>query len=446
MGAAMNKFLLICLVCVCLIQDGFSAASTVVEDDFCSPIRRGSSLRGLISFVPDLSTIREGSLKRLRKEGSPISPSDRRTPTKRDESIPRAAGTSFEFTDTHKDTLRRCGISDLQINRIELLQTISFRSPHGHRFEPRSYLSEAELDTIYKKLDSEEVRELVRIVKSLYDKKIPLSAISPNTVYTPAARLSCSGSDGPKAKEISATLAACEGIHVEHVTGRTFIEEETPETPEERAARHALKAQIFKTLEAQRGISDTVRTAELGSVDQIWSNYFNYIQMRVNTIDQQESPKIRYSEIDETFKELVSSYHSIKVADCVVCFRKEDIDLNRTNTDNKTNLQLLSEKLAPIGADGEPMELHHLTRRHPGTLVLMPQAFHQKHTALLHLRSEKHMHQPQPVDRAVFASWKKLAFTAIKEALVPTEAEAEFDPAVRLFSETDLLPQDEETM
>jgi len=55
------------------------------------------------------------------------------------------------------------------------------------------------------------------------------------------------------------------------------------------------------------------------------------------------------------------------------------------------------------------------------------------------------MRQPQPVDRVVVAPWKKLAFTAIKEALVPTEAEAEFDPAVRLFSETDLLPQDEET-
>ncbi len=58
---------------MCLIQDGFSAASTVVEDDFCSPIRGGSSLRGLTSFVPDLSTIREGSLKRHRIEGSPIS-------------------------------------------------------------------------------------------------------------------------------------------------------------------------------------------------------------------------------------------------------------------------------------------------------------------------------------------------------------------------------------
>ena len=268
--------------------------------------------------------------------------------------------------------------------------------------------------------------------------------MSPNTIYTPAARLSCTDPNGPKAKEISSILAACEGIHVDPVTGHTFIEEETPETPEERSARHALKAKLFKTLEEKRGISDASRLSELSAAEQIWSKYFEYMQLRVNAIDQQASSKIRCNEIEEMFKELVSSeYSSIKVGDCVVCFRKEDIDLGRQSA-SKTNEQLLSEELAPIGADGEPMELHHLTRRHPGVLVLMNQSFHQRHTTLLHLRSEKHMRQPQPVDRVVFTSWKKIAFAAILDALVPTTEE--FDPAVRLFSETDLQPQDEGTM
>ena len=445
----MQKILLMYLTGICLFQDVFAATVTVADPvDYYSPHGRSSARRSLSFSAHDAERIiaREGSVKRSRENADePISPSGSPLALKRRESIPRPAGTIFEFTDAHKDALRRCGILDLQINRIELLQTIFFRSPHGDRFDPQSYLSESELDAIYTKLDSEEVRELVRVIKSLYDKKIPLSAISPNTVYTPAARLSCNGSDGPKAKEISATLAACSGIHVEHVTGRTFIEEETPETPEERAARHALKAQIFKTLEAQRGISDASRLSELTATEQIWSNYFEYMQLRMNAIDQHASPKIRYCEIEESFKELVGcGYSSITVGDSFVYFRKEDIDLAR-RSEKVTNEQLLCKGLAPFGADGKPMNLHHLTRRQPGIFVLLTEAFHQKHTALLHFRSEKHMRQPQPVDRVVVAPWKKLAFTAIKEALVPTEAEAEFDPAVRLFSETDLLPQDEET-
>lgn len=437
-----------------MIQNGFASASAAIDQgDFTSP-RRGSSFNALLD--PE-TTLREGSLKRSRGNSESIFPSeDRKLPQRRDRESPQSRSTSippqhaapvFEFSDDHKNTLRHCGISDTHIKRIELLQTIFFRSPHGNRFDPRSYLSKAEFKTICAKLNSEEARLLVLTLKSLYDKKIPLSGMSPNTIYTPAARLSCTyNSDEPKAKEISAILAGCKGFHVKPVNGYTFVEEETPETPEERAARRALKAQLFNTLEAQRGISDAGRLSELTYIDQIWSNYFKYMQLRVNAIDNQASPKIRCCEIEETFKEFLdSTYSSIKVGDCVVYFRKEDIDLNRTNTDKKTNLQLLSESLAPIGADGESMELHHLTRRHPGALVLMTQAFHQEHTTLLHLRSERHMRQPtHSVDRAIFASWKKLAFATILEALVPTFEE--FDPAVRLFSETDLQLQDEETM
>ncbi len=435
-----------------LIQNGFASASAEIDDqvDFCSP-RRGSSFKALLD--PE-TNIRDGSLKRSRGESEFTSPSeDRHLPQRRSTNLsPQHAAPMFEFSDDHKDTLRQCGLSDLQITRIEFLQTIFFRSPHGDRFDPRSYLSKDEFETIYTQLNSKETRSLVFTLKSLYDRKIPLSAMDPNTIYTPAARLSCNyNSNEPKAKEISAKLAECEVFHVKPVNGYTFIEEETPETPEERSARHALKAEIFKTLEAQRGISYADRSAELSSIDQIWSAYFNYMQRRGDNIDNvvasvanQASPKIRCCEIDEMFKELVPSYVSFKVADCVVYFRTEDIDLARGST-SKTNEQLLSEGLAPIGVDGEPMELHHLTRRHPGVLVLMTQTFHQEHTTLLHLRSERHMRQPtHPVDRAIFASWKKLAFPAILEALVPTPEE--FDPAIKLFSETDLQLQDEETM
>ena len=166
MGATMNKLLSICLVCVCLIQDGFSAASVAVNEvnevnyqENSSPIRPSSSLK-----------LRDVSSKRPREDSASISPSDSRTPPPRTD---RPAGTRFEFSDTHKNILRQSGIPELQISRIELLQTALFRSPHGNQFDPRSYLTETELESICNKIGSEEVRLLVFTLKSLYDKKSP---------------------------------------------------------------------------------------------------------------------------------------------------------------------------------------------------------------------------------------------------------------------------------
>lgn len=195
----MNKISSIYLVCLCLIQESFASASFVIDTtDSYTTIQRGSSFR----LLDPENIIREGSSKRSRENSASISPSDRHRPSqKRDCSIPRPAGTRFEFSDAHKNTFRQKGISDLQITRIELLQTALFRSPHGDRFDPRSYLSQDELDTIYAKLDSEELRSLIFTLKSLYDKKIPLSGMSPNTIYTPAARLSSPTLPGKKEKK-----------------------------------------------------------------------------------------------------------------------------------------------------------------------------------------------------------------------------------------------------
>jgi hypothetical protein len=68
-----------------------------------------------------------------------------------------------------------------------------------------------------------------------------------------------------------------------------------------------------------------------------------------------------------------------------------------------------------LGADGKPMNMHHLTRRHPGALVLLTESFHQRHTDSLHLRSERHMRQPKPLDRRDFNTWKAGAFRRIHD-------------------------------
>jgi hypothetical protein len=142
------------------------------------------------------------------------------------------------------------------------------------------------------------------------------------------------------------------------------------------------------------------------------------MRLRKESIEQSTHPKIKSAEIIETFEKLVAtSYESIAVDGCRVYFRKVDIDLSRTDIYKQNNQHLLLVGSAPIGADGKSMNLHHLTRRHPGILVLLPESFHQQHSELLHIRSAQHMIQPKPVDRSVFNRWKESALKALGQHL-----------------------------
>ena len=49
-----------------------------------------------------------------------------------------------------------------------------------------------------------------------------------------------------------------------------------------------------------------------------------------------------------------------------------------------TNKQLMQEGYAPIGRDGKPVNLHHLTGTEPGTMIELTQTFHQDNTRVLH--------------------------------------------------------------
>lgn len=331
---------------------------------------------------------------------------------------------TFEFSEAKKKALLAAGISEAQIFRIELLQSAFLRSPHGELLNPSSYFKQSELDEILQKISTKELGSMIHALKTLYAKKIPFANLHPNVVYTPALRLSCDDSRGPLGyKKVLSQIEKSRHLNLQHVTGYTFLEEETPETPEERANRHSMQAQLFQTLEAKRGISVASRASELDSIATSWSEYFQYMQLRKDAIEQCSEPKIRSSEIEEVFSKFVAKhYESMPAANCIVYFRRSDIDFQRMSTNNISNLSLLLDGLAPIGADGHSMNLHHLTRRHPGVLVLLPETFHQKHSELLHFRSPQHMVQPKPVDRNVFNKWKESALKALGEHLQTPES------------------------
>lgn len=66
---------------------------------------------------------------------------------------------------------------------------------------------------------------------------------------------------------------------------------------------------------------------------------------------------------------------------------------------------------APIGPDGEPINLHHMTQRDDGALAEVPQRMHQEHYRTLHINPND---VPSGIDRPAFNTlrrryWKQRA-------------------------------------
>jgi hypothetical protein len=310
-----------------------------------------------------------------------------------------------------------------------LLKTALYRKPRGSGLEASSYFSPAELNKFYEDLRSfgelnpeETVNRLMYSLKFLYPESIPLSNLSPNAtiIHTPCVRLAFNSDR--EAKEACAAIADQTLLH--HVTGLTYKEpDEGKETPEHRTIRKKIQADTFKKIEAARGISLKSLKLQAGKNYEVWEKYFVYMETRKQAIDLGQEGKITAREIEDVFHKLVSaSYSIIKINGWSLYLNKEEIDLNRCNSKGEINLDLLSRGESPIGADGHSMNLHHLTRRQPGVIVLVLQSFHIQHTKTLHLMSEQHMRQPEAINRHHFDWWKKIALKAIGEYLSPTSA------------------------
>jgi len=307
------------------------------------------------------------------------------------------------------------------IYKLELLQTALLRSPHGKPYLLESYFNQEELNDIIKILgnDHDLVTKIISL-KSLYPMKIPQAKIT-QQILTPAARLVFSGCVLTRSRSLLGVLAMSEASEdITHVTASLFAEEDLDsETPEERTQRLQTQEKLFKELEENRGVQEVNRAEQLANIETLWQNYFEYFTLRIKGINEATAAnKITSAEIAEVFTQCIAdAYIKINVDGCSIYLNPNDVQLSRTNFLGETNLELLSRGVAPIGADGNPMNLHHMTRRHPGIIVLMTESFHQKHTDLLHFRSEKYMRQPTPVDRIIFSRWKIEAFEAITSTL-----------------------------
>ncbi len=60
---------------------------------------------------------------------------------------------------------------------------------------------------------------------------------------------------------------------------------------------------------------------------------------------------------------------------------------------------------APIGPDGKPIQLHHLTQREPGSVAEMTESFHGANSSMLHINPSNTI--PSGIDHAAFGRWEK---------------------------------------
>lgn len=69
----------------------------------------------------------------------------------------------------------------------------------------------------------------------------------------------------------------------------------------------------------------------------------------------------------------------------------------------KTNLQLMEKGRAPIGHDGKPINLHHMTQRHDGPIAEVTQSFHKDNSKIIHINDNS---IPSGINRNQFNQWR----------------------------------------
>lgn len=83
--------------------------------------------------------------------------------------------------------------------------------------------------------------------------------------------------------------------------------------------------------------------------------------------------------------------------------RNDIIDPNLVDARGRTNLQRMDQGLAPIGSDGNPVNLHHMLQTNDGPIAEVTQNFHQQNSKVIHINPNT---IPSGIDRNQFNQWK----------------------------------------
>ncbi|MBC1727266.1 hypothetical protein HB981_12310 [Listeria seeligeri] len=85
-------------------------------------------------------------------------------------------------------------------------------------------------------------------------------------------------------------------------------------------------------------------------------------------------------------------------------YQKDDIiDINKVDVKGRSNLQRMEKGLAPLGTDGNPVNLHHMTQREISSIAEVEQSFHQINSKTIHINPNT---TPTGIDRKAFNKWR----------------------------------------
>ncbi len=135
----------------------------------------------------------------------------------------------------------------------------------------------------------------------------------------------------------------------------------------------------------------------LDAVDNITSKISKKVANRLEVI-----AKTSDEVIDETssFWNKSTEFGGVKV------YQRDDIiDLNFIDGRGRTNLQRMRQGLAPIGSDGNPVNLHHMIQTNDSAIAEVTQSFHQQNKKIIHINPNT---IPSGIDRNYFNKWKNI--------------------------------------
>jgi hypothetical protein len=86
-------------------------------------------------------------------------------------------------------------------------------------------------------------------------------------------------------------------------------------------------------------------------------------------------------------------------------FQRGDlIDASQEDKRGRTNLSRMNQGLAPVGADGKSINLHHLIQSDAGSVAEVSGSFHEKYHKVIHINPHT---TPSGIDRKKFAAWRR---------------------------------------
>jgi len=89
----------------------------------------------------------------------------------------------------------------------------------------------------------------------------------------------------------------------------------------------------------------------------------------------------------------------------VKVYQRDDlIDPSYVDKEGRTNLDRMKQGIAPIGPDGESIELHHMLQTNNSPIAEIAQTFHQQNKKIIHINPNT---IPSGIDRKAFAAWKR---------------------------------------